>query len=88
MVESCAGVEGSDDTDDRRGRLRAVGARAARLGTRTSDVIENPVRQQLGLDLFGRLGDRGPLTEDDAMALAVEAQHKTRRPHSYARGDD
>jgi hypothetical protein len=58
--------------------LRAVRVRAARLGRRDSDVIEEAVRQQLGLDLLRRLWDSNDLAESEAMALAVEAQHATR----------
>jgi len=52
--------------------------RAAQLGRRDSDVIEEAVRQQLGLDLLRRLWDSNGLAESEAMALAVEAQHATR----------
>jgi hypothetical protein len=41
-------------------------------------VIEEAVRRQLGLDLFQGLWDRADLTEEEAAALAVEAQHETR----------
>jgi hypothetical protein len=58
--------------------LRAVRIRAARSGKRDSEVIEDAVREQLGLDLLGRLWQEADLTEDDATALAVEAQHSTR----------
>jgi hypothetical protein len=60
--------------------LRAVRVRAARSGKRDSEVIEDALRQQLGLDLLGRLWrDADPdLTEADAAALAVEAQHEAR----------
>ena len=60
------------------GILRAVKVRAARLGRGDSEVIEEAVRRQLGLDLFQGLWDRGELSEKDATALAVEAQHETR----------
>jgi hypothetical protein len=59
--------------------LRAVRVRAARLGTRDSDVIEEALRKQLGLDLLRRLWASGGLDEERAMALAVEAQHETRK---------
>lgn len=59
--------------------LRAVRVRAARTGKRDSEVIEEAVREQLGLDLLGRLWETADLSEDDATALAVEAQHRTRR---------
>lgn len=61
------------------GILRAVKVRAARLGRGDSEVIEEAVRSQLGLDLFQGLWDRAGLTEEEAVALAVEAQHETRR---------
>jgi hypothetical protein len=60
--------------------LRAVKARAARLGRRDSDVIEDAIRQRLGLDLLRRLWDSSDLVESEATALAVEAQHATRPP--------
>jgi len=58
--------------------LRAVRVRTARLGRRDSDVIEDAVRQQLGLDLLRRAWDAADLGEDEATELAVEAQHATR----------
>jgi hypothetical protein len=59
--------------------LRAVRVKAARTGRRDSDVIEEALRRDLGLDLLERVWESADLGEDDAMALAVEAQHKTRR---------
>lgn len=44
-----------------------------------SQVIEDALRRDLGLDLLDRLWQRNDLTEDEATTLAVEAQHKTRR---------
>lgn len=58
--------------------IRAVKVRAARLGKRDSDVIEAALRRDLGLDLLDRLWAMSDLDEDDALALAVEAQHRTR----------
>jgi len=58
--------------------LRAVKIRAARLGRGDSEVIEASLRRDLGLDLLDRLWAKNNLPEDDATALAVEAQHKTR----------
>ena len=58
--------------------IRAVKVRAARLGKRDSDVIEAALRRDLGLDLPDRLWAMNDLDEDDALALAVEAQHRTR----------
>lgn len=59
--------------------LRAVKVLAARTGRGDGDVIEEAVRHHLGLDLLDRLWARNDLGEDEAMSLAVEAQHATRR---------
>jgi hypothetical protein len=59
--------------------LRSVKIRAARTGKGDSEVIEEALRRDLGLDLLERLWSAPPLAEDEAMALAVEAQHATRR---------
>ena len=58
--------------------LRAVKVRAARLGKGDSDVIEEALRRDLGLDLLNRLWATNDLDEADALALATEAQHRTR----------
>jgi len=58
--------------------LRAVKVQAARLGKGDSDVIEEALRRDLGLDLLDRLWAANDLDEADALALAVEAQHRTR----------
>lgn len=59
--------------------LRAVKVRGARTGKGDSQVIEEAVRRELGLDLLERLWQGNDLLEDEATALAVEAQHETRR---------
>jgi Ribbon-helix-helix protein, copG family len=59
--------------------LRAVRVKAARTGRRDSDVIEEALRRDLGLDLLERVWESADLGEDEAIELAVEAQHKTRR---------
>lgn len=60
--------------------LRAVKVRGARTGKGDSEVIEQALRRQLGLDLFERVWARNDdLSEDDAMALALEAQEHARR---------
>jgi hypothetical protein len=61
------------------GVLRAVKIRAARTGQGDSEVIESALRRDLGLDLLDRLWDRNKLSEQEAVALAIEAQHATRR---------
>jgi hypothetical protein len=58
--------------------LRAVKLRAARTGKGDSEVIEDSLRRDLGLDLLDRLWDRNRMPEDEAVTLAVEAQHRTR----------
>jgi hypothetical protein len=58
--------------------LRAVKVRGARTGKGDSEVIEEALRRELGLDLLERLWQRDDLGEKRAVTLAVEAQHKTR----------
>ncbi len=58
--------------------LRWVRVRAARQGKGDSQVIEESLRRDLGLDLLERLWDKNRMDEDDAMRLAMEAQHRTR----------
>ena len=59
--------------------LRAVKVRAARTGKGDSVVIEEALRRDLGLDLLERAWARNQLSEDEAMALALESQHASRR---------
>ena len=59
--------------------LRAVKVRAARTGRGESEVIEDAVRKSLGLDLMDRLWEHSDMTEDEAMALAIEAQTSARQ---------
>jgi len=59
--------------------LRAVKVRAARSGRGDSEVIEEAIRRDLGLDLLERIWARNELSEREAEALALEAQHATRR---------
>jgi ribbon-helix-helix CopG family protein len=59
--------------------LRAVKVRGARAGKGDSEVIEEALRSELGLDLLEQLWRRGDAGENEALELAVEAQHKTRR---------
>ena len=59
--------------------LRAVKVRGARTGKGDSEVIEDALRRDLGLDLLDRLWQRNDLSEEQATKLAVEAQHSTRR---------
>jgi Ribbon-helix-helix protein, copG family len=59
--------------------LRAVRVKAARSGRRDSDVIEEALRRDLGLDLLERVWQSADLDEDEALGVAVEAQHEARR---------
>jgi hypothetical protein len=59
--------------------LRAVKIAAARSGRGDSQVIEDALRRELGLDLLERLWVGNQMSEEDSLALAVEAQHATRR---------
>jgi Ribbon-helix-helix protein, copG family len=59
--------------------LRWVKVRAARTGKGDSQVIEESLRRDLGLDLLEQLWERNQLDEAEAADLAVEAQHATRR---------
>lgn len=58
--------------------LRAVKVRAARTGKGDSEVIEEAIRRDLGLELLERLWASNQMAEDEATALAVESQHATR----------
>jgi hypothetical protein len=58
--------------------LRSVKVRAARQGKGDSEVIEESLRRDLGLDLLERLWAKNRMGEAEAMRLAVEAQHRTR----------
>jgi hypothetical protein len=58
--------------------LRAVKVRGARTGKGDSEVIEEALRRELGFDLLERLWQRDDPGEERALALALEAQHKTR----------
>ena len=59
--------------------LRAVKVRGARTGKGDGEVIEEALRRELGFDLLDRLWQRNDLDDDEAVELAVEAQHQTRR---------
>ncbi len=58
--------------------LRAVKIAGARSGRGDSQVIEDALRRELGLDLLERMWAGNRMSEEDAIALAVEAQHATR----------
>jgi hypothetical protein len=58
--------------------MRLVKVRAARQGKGDSEVIEESLRRDLGLDLLERIWSKNQMTEEQAMRLAVEAQHSSR----------
>jgi Ribbon-helix-helix protein, copG family len=58
--------------------LRWVKVRAARMGKGDSEVIEDSLRRDLGLDLLDRLWSKNQMPDDQAAKLGVEAQHSTR----------
>jgi hypothetical protein len=62
--------------------LRAVKIAAARAGKGDSQVIEEALRRDLGMELLDGLWARNEMAEDEAIALAVEAQHAARRPRT------
>jgi metal-responsive CopG/Arc/MetJ family transcriptional regulator len=62
--------------------LKGVKVRAARSGRGDSEVIEEMLRRELGLDILEQLWSGNRLPENEAMKLAVQAQHATRRRRS------
>ena len=58
--------------------LRAVKLRAASTGRGDSEVIEDALRRQFGLDLLETMWAKASMAEGEANELAVEAQHRTR----------
>jgi hypothetical protein len=58
---------------------RAVRVKAARTGRRDSEVIEDALRRDLGFELLERMWSDSDLSEEEALRLAVEAQHEARR---------
>lgn len=59
--------------------LRAIKVRAARTGKGESEIIEEAIRRDLGLDLMDRLWARNDLSEEEAMDIAIDAQKAARR---------
>jgi hypothetical protein len=58
--------------------LRAAKVHAARTGRADGEVIEEALRRLLGHDLLERMWAKNALSEDEAMELALEAQHAGR----------
>jgi hypothetical protein len=59
--------------------LRAMRVAAARAGKRDSDVVEEALREYLGLAVIDRIRAKADLDEDEAMRLAYEELHAMRR---------
>jgi len=59
--------------------LRAVKVKAARTGIGDSELIENALRRDLGMDAVEQVWARSRLGAEEAMSLAREAQSAARR---------
>jgi hypothetical protein len=59
--------------------LRATRVRAARTGKRDSDVVEEALREYLGLAVIDRIRARSNLTPEEAEAAAYEELQAFRR---------
>lgn len=59
--------------------LRAMRIRAARTGTRDSDVVEEALREYLGLAVIDRIRSRSDLDEEEALRIANQELHAMRR---------
>jgi hypothetical protein len=64
--------------------LRATRVRAARTGKRDSDVVEEALREYLGLAVIDQIRANADLDEDEAMKLAYEELHAMRRERRAA----
>jgi hypothetical protein len=58
--------------------LRATRVQAARTGKRDSDVVEDALREYLGIGLLERIWEKADLSEEDAMKLAYDELHAMR----------
>ena len=64
--------------------LRATRVRAARTGKRDSDVVEEALREYLGVTVIDEIWAKADLDEDAAMKLAYEELHAMRRERREA----
>ncbi len=62
--------------------LTAVKVTATRSGKGDSQVIEEALRRDLGLDLLNHIWERATFTEAEAARVALEAQEATRHAQS------
>jgi hypothetical protein len=65
--------------------LRAMRVRAARAGKRDSDVVEEALREYLGLAVVDRIRARSAFDPEEAERLAYEELHAMRRERREAR---
>ncbi len=66
--------------------LRATRIAAARAGKRDSDVVEDALREYLGLAVIDRIRSRSDRDEEEAMRLAYEELHAMRRERRATTG--
>jgi len=66
--------------------LRATRVHAARTGKRDSDVVEDALREYLGLAVLDSIRAKSDLDEEAAMQLAYEELHAMRRERREAAG--
>jgi hypothetical protein len=66
--------------------LRATRIRAARRGKRQSEVVEDALREYLGLAVINRVRARSNLTGDEAMALGYGELQAERRARARRGG--
>lgn len=59
--------------------LRALKIAAARSGQHDYEVIEQALRAHLGMDLLQRAGAGSNLSEKDALNLAYQELHRSRK---------
>jgi hypothetical protein len=62
--------------------LRATRVAAARRGKRDSDVVEEALREHLGLGAIERIRAKSGLDSEEAMKVALEELHALRRERS------
>jgi hypothetical protein len=66
--------------------LRATRVAAARAGKRDSDVVEDALREYLGLAVIDRIRSRSDLDANEAMELAYDELHAMRRERRGTNG--
>lgn len=61
--------------------LRQLRVAAARRGLKDSELVEEAIKEYIGINLLERIWARAaenPLTEEEAMELAVKVTHEVR----------